>query len=204
MSTKGRKKNLKGQKESTQLPAKVAYEGHVSAKVIRGGKVVREVRSRNAGALPLFSFLVDCLAGTYRYVDRPMYIAALTSANSTALMPGPDGSYEMPAIGELIPLSPFPVPVSGATVSENSAEVSATVSLSFVVSGLSLSKESVVMGYALYSPTNASGYGRTTTESGEPGLGNYSAITVMPEPLSVGSGENVVVVWDLTLSNANV
>ena len=175
-------------KKSRARPSGVAYEGRVTAKVMHGSKVVRTIRSKNAGAVPLMRFLAGCLAGNYVPTDRPNYAAALTKK---------DGALEDEALD---PLSPFPVPSSTATThyGEASGGVYATASLSFVMSGLSLGNKTIY-GYALYDSRNASSYNDGGT------LGTYSALVSLPESdrISLSSGENLVITWDLTLANAD-
>ena len=173
--TKARKKV-----KSPQGKSAVVYEGHVTMKVMHGDKVVRVIRSKNEGGAPLMLFLANCLAGSYVYSDRPMYAAAVRGVP-----------------GEAHPLSPFPVPASTATVrSGNDGDIPySTVSLTFVISGLSIAS-SAIAGYALYSAAHVPEYGTSL------GLGNYSALTFLEEPLMISNGENVVVTWDMTLQNA--
>ena len=175
-------------KKSRARPSGVAYEGRVTAKVMHGSKVVRTIRSKNVGAVPLMRFLAGCLAGNYVPTDRPNYAAALTKK---------DGALEDEALD---PLSPFPVPSSTATThyGEASGGVYATASLSFVMSGLSLGNKTIY-GYALYDSRNASSYNDGGT------LGTYSALVSLPESdrISLSSGENLVITWDLTLANAD-
>ena len=181
----------KSKKSQRARPSGVAYEGRVTAKVMHGGKVVRTIRSKNAGTVPLMRFLAGCLAGNYVPTDRPNYAAALTTNKQ---------ENEDLALEDLVPLSPFPVPSSTATT--HSGEVSksayATASMSFVMSGLSLSN-GTICGYALYDSRNASSY-----NSGK-ALGTYSALVLLPEEdrITIGSGENLVITWDLTLANAD-
>lgn len=180
---KGKDGMAERRKKSRARPSGVAYEGHVTAKVMHGGKVVRTIRSKNAGGVPLMRFLAECLAGNYVPTDRPNYAAALSERN-----------------GDLVPMSPFPVPSSTATTHSGTATggVYATASLSFVMSGLSLGN-GTICGYALYDSRNASSY-----NAGE-GLGTYSALVSLPEEdrISLSSGENLVITWDLTLANAD-
>lgn len=182
----------KSRKSQRARPSGVAYEGRVTAKVMHGGKVVRTIRSKNAGTVPLMRFLAGCLVGNYVPTDRPNYAAALTTNKQ---------ENEDLVLEDLVPLSPFPVPSSTATT--HSGEVSksayATASLSFVMSGLSLGNDKKICGYALYDSRNASSY-----NAGE-GLGTYSALVLLPKDdmITIGSGENLVITWDLTLANAD-
>lgn len=172
-------------KKSRARPSGVAYEGRVTAKVMHGDKVVRTIRSKNAGAVPLMRFLAECLAGNYVPTDRPNYAAALTLKEQS---------------DELTPLSPFPVPSSTATTHSGTASggIYATASLSFVMSGLSLGGGEIC-GYALYDSRNASSYNAGGA------LGEYSAKVSLPKEdrITISSGENLVITWDLTLANAD-
>lgn len=175
-------------KKSRARGSGVAYEGRVTAKVMHGSKVVRTIRSKNAGGVPLMRFLAGCLAGNYVPTDRPNYAAALTKEDEDL------------DDGKLDPLSPFPVPSSTATThyGEASGGVYATASLSFVMSGLSLGNKTIY-GYALYDAANASTYNAGGA------LGTYSAFVSLPEKdrISLSSGENLVITWDMTLANAD-
>ena len=191
---KGKDGMAEKRKKSRARPSGVAYEGRVTAKVMHGSKVVRTIRSKNAGGVPLMRFLAGCLAGNYVPTDRPNYAAALT------LKEGDDGEL----VEELVPLSPFPVPSSTATThsgitAPGDAYAYATASLSFVMSGLSLGNDKAICGYALYDSRNASTYNVGET------LGTYSALVSLPESdrITIGSGENLVITWDLTLANAD-
>lgn len=173
-------------RKSRARPSGVAYEGRVTAKVMHGNKVVRTIRSKNAGTVPLMRFLAGCLAGNYVPTDRPNYAAALKESKESD-----EG---------LAPLSPFPVPSSTATTHSGTASggAYATASLSFVMSGLSLGN-GTICGYALYDSRNASSYNAGKA------LGTYSALVSLPEEdrISLSSGENLVITWDLTLANAD-
>lgn len=178
----------KRKRKGASAPARIAYEGKVSVRVERGGKTVRSYGSRNAAKADLLKFMADCLAGTYNQSNRPVYVAALRLADA-----GGDRSED-----NLSPLSPFPVPLGTVNVSSGRDEGGfpyATASMSFVVSGLSIGSASV-SAFALYASANASGYGAS-------GYGSPSAITILPagEDIDVGNGENLVVTWDLTISN---
>ena len=180
---KGKDGMAEKSRKSRARPSGVAYEGRVTAKVMHGGKVVRTIRSKNAGGVPLMRFLAGCLAGNYVPTDRPNYAAALTERN-----------------GDLAPMSPFPVPSSTATTYSGTASggAYATASLSFVMSGLSLGN-GTICGYALYDAANASTYNAGGA------LGEYSALVSLPEGdrITIGSGENLVITWDMTLANAD-
>lgn len=186
----------KKSKESRARPSGVAYEGRVTAKVMHGNKVVRTIRSKNAGTVPLMRFLAGCLAGNYVPTDRPNYAAALTAKEQE----NEDLASKDLAPEDLVPLSPFPVPSSTATThsGEASGGAYATASLSFVMSGLSLGS-GTICGYALYDSRNASSYNAGKA------LGTYSALVLLPEGdrISLSSGENLVITWDLTLANAD-
>ena len=189
---KGKDGMAEKSRKSRARPSGVAYEGRVTAKVMHGGKVVRTIRSKNAGTVPLMRFLAGCLAGNYVPTDRPNYAAALTAKEQ---------ENEDLALEDLVPLSPFPVPSSTATTHSGTASGNApyaTASLSFVMSGLSLGNKTIC-GYALYDSRNASSY----NAGGE--LGTYSALVSLPKDdrISLSSGENLVITWDLTLANAD-
>ena len=181
---KGKDGMAEKSRKSRARPSGVAYEGRVTAKVMHGSKVVRTIRSKNAGAVPLMRFLAGCIAGNYVPTDRPNYAAALKEDETK----------------KLVPLSPFPVPSSTATThsSEASGSAYAMASLSFVMSGLSLGN-GTICGYALYDSRNASSYNAGRD------LGTYSALVTLPEDdrISLSSGENLVITWDLTLANAD-
>lgn len=192
---KGKDGMAEKRKKSRARPSGVAYEGRVTAKVMHGSKVVRTIRSKNAGGVPLMRFLAGCLAGNYVPTDRPNYAAALTLKEGEDVDLVPEN---------LVPLSPFPVPSSTATTHSGNtapgdAYAYATASLSFVMSGLSLGNDKTICGYALYDSRNASSYNDGGT------LGTYSALVTLPEEdkITISSGENLVITWDLTLANAD-
>lgn len=78
----GRKKKEKNIiiKESSPI----AYSGKVIIKKVKNGKIVSEETYHNAGNTPLFSFLLNCLAGNYSSDLKPQIITPIVrKSNNT-------------------------------------------------------------------------------------------------------------------------
>jgi hypothetical protein len=63
----------------------IAYEGVVTIKTIKNGKVTSEKKYHNRGTKQLFNFLLDCLAGSYITENQPRFLATALkdSTNNT-------------------------------------------------------------------------------------------------------------------------
>lgn len=68
----GRKKKTKEIKEvKVSIPTTIKYQGNVNIKLIKRGKVIKEINNHNDGTSQLFKFILDCLAGNYYPINRP-------------------------------------------------------------------------------------------------------------------------------------
>ncbi len=51
------------------------YKGSANIRVVKNGKTIKNITQHNSGNMPLFTFLVNCLAENYVSNDVPKYIS---------------------------------------------------------------------------------------------------------------------------------
>lgn len=74
--------NLKSEEVLTNSSSSIIYKGSVKIEMIRGNKVIKTITQHNQGQLSLFSFISQCLAGTFKDSLRPKILQAYTKANN--------------------------------------------------------------------------------------------------------------------------
>ena len=75
----GRKKKTIEQQEkqvnvSTEVKDSQKYNGSVNIRLVKNGVTVQNIVKHNAGNTPLFTFLINCLSGSYNPSSIPSYI----------------------------------------------------------------------------------------------------------------------------------
>lgn len=71
---RNKKQEKKEISKNIQHSTNILYEGKVDIDFIRNGKRIKRLSSHNDGYVPLFTFILRCLSGDYREVDRPKYV----------------------------------------------------------------------------------------------------------------------------------
>lgn len=59
----------------------IPYQGTLTAKIIRNGKIVKKIKKKNTGTLYLFEQLVNCILGEDVHNNMPKYLDAGTIAS---------------------------------------------------------------------------------------------------------------------------
>lgn len=67
-------KNIKQSNNKSGIP----YQGILTAKIIRNGKIIRKIKKKNHGTLYLFEQLVNCILGEDVHTHMPNYLDAGT------------------------------------------------------------------------------------------------------------------------------
>ena len=165
----------------------LAYKGQVTIKTMHGKKVVKTTTIKNAGCLPLFSFLVDCLSGTFNKDNAPAYLSlfyvATTPVTSDPLTPGTATAVSL-----------LPIAVSDIQTSTDATNLSASVSYTFLVPGSLISEDNTANVLGLYSTRNRNNKNKPMA---------WIELESGLESSSVASGVNYVVIWTLTVMNQN-
>lgn len=167
-----KKKTVK--KIITQAETESAYKGSVTIKLMRGKHVYKTMRGLNSGELPLFNYIASCLASNYIDSLAPRYIVAFNNQLST--------------FDSTSPTTTSPIRFSTVSVDESTA----SASLTFVIPGSVFTFDASTNMFALYSSKNASNKAYSSPSAW---LKLDTAIT------DVGVGDNVAVIWKLTVSN---
>lgn len=64
----------KENKKTNGTSNSLAYRGDITIQLLRGKKVYKTIKTHNAGELPLFEFMANCLAGNYYPNKVPKFI----------------------------------------------------------------------------------------------------------------------------------
>ena len=155
----------------------ISYEGHVSLKVMHGGKVVQELDSHNEGSVLLMRFLAYCLGSNYDATKAPRYLMAYHIEN-----PGMEG------VGAGARVTSRPVATNFyPTYSDNGTDT-AKVALSFLLPSTLIDTSKTITRLALYA-------GNDLSDS------SYMAWVAI-DPITMAAGESLLVLWEMTLQNA--
>ncbi len=180
----------------------IGYSGSVKLTTLVDNKIISVKTYKNSGALPLFSFIGNCLIGNFNSAGRarPFKIKLLEDTTSDAnVPPNADTIYDERSI--FIPVSTAPELI----ITNNSqANSSCQVKFSFVfpISHVHTSNANVIALYGLDTNelTEFSAYYRLTKPSAEdPNLLDWDPIELLPEDYE----ENKIfaVEWTMTISN---
>lgn len=155
----------------------ISYTGKVKIEFLHGNKVVKTLKKKNTGKMPLFAFLVRCLAGDFDTNGYPRYVR-LFSGNSW------ESRNEVTTAA--IPVSSVGLDLSGST------DDKAIVTFEFLVpfSMLPLGTSATIL--AIYSSTN-----RTKRDA-------PSAYIVLDKKDKIeGDGKsNIKIIWSMIVENA--
>ena len=92
----------------------LGYSGVVDIKLVRGDKVIKHVTAKNAGRLPLFTFITKCLAGNFssgQYDAAPKFLMIGFTNNPSSI-----------SGAEAVSLTPIPYTEVGTTTSPSGQE----------------------------------------------------------------------------------
>lgn len=109
----------------------IGYSGKVTVDLVRGGKVVKTIRTHNKGKLPLFNFIANCLAGKFYESLKPQYIQLFNAGSpndAVSYIPTPYSSvgvetFENAETGDYCEVTfkfvvPFSILPTGATINQ--------------------------------------------------------------------------------------
>ena len=162
---------------------KIVYRGNVKIELIRGNKVYKKIDKKNAGRMPLFTFLTRCLAGYYDGNSAPKFLRAFSVEDITDI--------DFSTISE-DEVTTAAIQVSGINLDSNTTNESGAVSFEFLIPASVLKVGSNDINVlAVYSTTN-----RTARSLPS------AYITLEDADLISADGEsNVKIVWTMTISN---
>ena len=178
----GRKKKTKEIKEvKVSIPTTIKYQGNVNIKLIKRGKVIKEINNHNDGTSQLFKFILDCLAGNYYPINRPTWIIPYYL--------GKAGGEGKPPIFYAISLF---IPINDARVIQQDDD-SYMLSYKCLITQTQLAGiQNSINGLLFYSTSNI-GNGSTTQGSQAQ---NYSMIMEFGEPLSELNSD-ILITWQI-------
>lgn len=167
----------------------IGYVGNVTIKVVGSkNKLKKQYKVKNKGYLPLFKYISYCLLGNNEPGLCPLYVTAY-HMNSTS-----DENSFFTSSTHVVSSKPVvKTGISFDEYSENHVDY-ATAEFTFVISNAVLESNETINCLALY----CSDYYQTFNKTSEK---NPSAVVILDEDVTVASGENLVVVWDLVVSN---
>lgn len=61
-------------KTKKKVAGTIAYTGDIQIDYAHGKKIYKTVKAHNTGRVPLFSFIANCIAGTFNPGENPKYI----------------------------------------------------------------------------------------------------------------------------------
>lgn len=177
---------MKKEIKKTKSNSSIGYAGNVTISVVGSkGKLNKQYKVKNNGYLPLFEYIAYALLGNTNMSSLcPNYIATYNCSTETDFWQASTHATCARPI----------VKVANTSPTLDSANNVANVELTFIIPGNVMITGSETNCLALY----CSDY-YTTFDS--PSTRNPSAIVMLDENLEIGSDENVVVVWKLTVGN---
>lgn len=168
------------------MNSNLVYKGNVEIKTLYKGKEIKSNIYHNKGCLPLFKYIVDCLAGNSSIVggDRPSSIRLFNVEGESFPSPVQEGN-----IRDYLPTACTDVQVT-------TEGTSATVKYTFLVAGANVMNTDANL-VALYS-----------SSSSVSDLDNPSAWVKLSDenPLvgtSVAAGISYVIIWTMTVKDVN-
>jgi hypothetical protein len=184
MSTKNRKN--KNSRDKTTTSATISYRGDVEITIQKNYKNIYSKTYHNAGRLPMFKFIANCLCGQYASVEelRPKFIRLYTyegAEDGQEVNPNEIvwDSTKMVAVSEMSIYNGTPLPETSEIKTE------ATASFSFLIPFSRIYKDAEVYVIALFS--------QKSYQDDSDGPSAYFILTRKNE-----SGNNV---WDNLIDN---
>lgn len=177
----GRKKKNKEIKEvKVSRPTTIKYKGNVNIKLIKRGKIIKEINNHNDGTPQLFKFILDCLAGNYYPVNRPTWIIPYYLGKAEE---------ENPPI--LYAISIF-IPINDAQVIKQDDD-SYVLSYKCLITQTQLAGRTEPINGLLFYSTSNIGNGSTIQSSQAQ---NYSMIMDFGEPLNELNSD-ILITWQI-------
>jgi len=168
--------------KKSQSSSAVGYTGKVTVRVVgTKNKLKKQYKLKNMGYQPLFEYLSSCLLGNVDSAMCPIYAVAYNVTGDESNLNSATAISSRPVIKS-----------SGVQTSQNTAE------LTFAFPNTILaSNAGKINCFALYCSQY---YTTFNTDNKKP-----SAVVMLSgsESIEVQSGENLVVVWDLSVENQN-
>ena len=179
---------MKKKVKKTKSNSSIGYAGSVTVSVIGSkGKLNKQYKIKNNGYLPLFEYIAYALLGNNNMSSLcPIYIVTYNCDTETDFWQASTHATCARPI----------VKVANSSPTLDTVNQVANVELTFTIPGNVMITGSKTNCLALY----CSDY-YTTFGDDSPSDRNPSAIVMLDENLEVGSDENVVVVWKLTVGN---
>ena len=154
----------------------IGYTGNVTVKVIgKKGKINKQYKGKNSGKLPLFKYLAYALCGNYESQSCPIFIATYNSD------------------GEVTCINPILKSQTSMTTSTSNGVEMASALLTFIIPGVSFLLGSQTRMVRLFDGENYLTYNKSNVTP--------SAEYLLDEDVSISSDENLLVVWQLNISN---
>ena len=164
----------------------IKYRGEVTVQKMRGGKVVGKQRFHNKGYSQLFIFLLNCLQGTFRVDDRPMYCFACRKDAS-------NDSYS--------PLSTIPATVGTSDIQVNTTTATPNVTYRFYLPYNNNYVGEKLNALMLFSKT---GYGKIReglSTDASLSTDNCSMTVDFESGINVEQDTDLLIIWTLYVTN---
>jgi len=161
----------------------INYSGEVTVKILHGKKTVKTRKVHNNGTALLFNFLTRCLASQYEALFAPRYLRTFNVDNVAELEDFSNIDFNNDMISDALPFATV-------DVADNH------VDFQFLIPNNLLKNSTTSINLlGLYSQD------RFVTNSDN--VKNPMAFVKLidDDEISVASGENILIVWRLTLSN---
>lgn len=157
-----------------QTGASLGYTGNVEIKLMRGKRVIKTIKTKNSGKLPLFSFLANALIGRLEVSGSPRYIMV--------------GEGSSDAVAQ--PVSTNAIPYSSVSIETDESELDthASAIFKFLVPFSSVSTGEEINIIRLYSQNS------TLWE-------NNIAYFVLSEPIVSDGKSNILITWTMKITN---
>lgn len=163
--------------KSQESLSSIGYTGNVTVKVIgKTGKINKQYKGKNAGKLPLFKYLAYALCGNYESQSCPIFIATYDNDDRPTC------------------INPILKSQTSITTSTSNGVEMASALLTFIIPGVTFLSGSETKKVRLFDGENYSTYNSSTEKVS-------SAEYVLDTGVSIDSDENLLVVWQLNISN---
>lgn len=164
-------------KRKQKTVSSVGYTGNIEIKMLRGDRVIKTVKAKNAGKMPLFNFLAKCLVGQFESTGTPKYI--MLGYTSSGL----DADAEQ--------VSSSAIPYSGVSMESQEVLEQALAVFKFLIPFSTIASGEVINCIRLYnSDIDWEG-------------GSHCAYFILDEANKITSDgkSNILITWTMTVSN---
>jgi hypothetical protein len=164
---------MSGKQKKKQTNDSIGYVGNVEIKLVRGKKVIKTIKTHNAGKLPLFNFLANTLIGNFDNGGTPRYIIlGIGSSDAVATQ-----------------VSTNAIPYSNISLKAGSNDVSAIFKFLIPFSSVSLGAQVNII--RLYSQNSF---------SWEDHIAYFKLPPEVPNIVSDGKS-NILITWTMKITN---